>query len=329
MKRALLLFLAFTAAWLAGCDKQDDGPAPELTLSGGTEKTLATGGGSESVTFTTNTTWSAEIASATPGEWCRVSPESGGAGTATVTVTAEANPDTRSRTAVLTIRAGGLTETVTFTQGEKGTVSLAQKVYQDIPAEGLSFDILFDGSLDCDQYGAKVLIGGAGDIGSSLAVLCKAMGAETLGIRRNAGKPAPGIDRMYTLADLDRLLPECDVVALVFPRSPETDGLMNEERLRRMKPDAVLLNGGRGTAVDCDALARVLAEGRLYGAGLDVTEPEPLPAGHPLWSEPRAVITPHVAGGNSLAITADKIAGIALENLTRYLAGEQPANRLK
>ena len=77
MKRALLLFLAFTAAWLAGCDKQDDGPAPELTLSGGTEKTLATGGGSESVTFTTNTTWSAEIASATPGEWCRVSPESG------------------------------------------------------------------------------------------------------------------------------------------------------------------------------------------------------------------------------------------------------------
>ena len=158
MKRALLLFLAFTAAWLAGCDKQDDGPAPELTLSGGTEKTLATGGGSESVTFTTNTTWSAEIASATPGEWCRVSPESGGAGPATVTVTAEANPDTRSRTAVLTIRAGGLTETVTFTQGEKGTVSLAQKVYQDIPAEGLSFDILFDGSLDCDQYGAKVLI---------------------------------------------------------------------------------------------------------------------------------------------------------------------------
>lgn len=102
MKRALLLFLAFTAAWLAGCDKQDDGPAPELTLSGGTEKTLATGGGSESVTFTTNTTWSAEIASATPGEWCRVSPENGGAGTATVTVTAEANPDTRSRTAVLT-----------------------------------------------------------------------------------------------------------------------------------------------------------------------------------------------------------------------------------
>ena len=66
MKRALLLFLAFTAAWLAGCDKQDDGPAPELTLSGGTEKTLATGGGSESVTFTTNTTWSASASEYSP-----------------------------------------------------------------------------------------------------------------------------------------------------------------------------------------------------------------------------------------------------------------------
>ena len=158
MRHTLLLFLAFTAAWLAGCDKQDDGPAPELTLSGGTEKTFAAGGGSESVAFVTNTTWSAEIASATPGEWCRVSPESGGAGSATVTVTAEANPDTHSRSAVLTIRAGGLTETVTLTQNGQSTVSLAQKVYQDIPAEGLSFDILFDGSLDCDQYGAKVLI---------------------------------------------------------------------------------------------------------------------------------------------------------------------------
>lgn len=177
-------------------------------------------------------------------------------------------------------------------------------------------------------HGARVLIGGAGDIGSSLAVLCKAMGAETVGIRRNAQKPAPGIDRMYTMADLDRLLPECDVVALVFPRSPETDGLMSYERICRMKPDAILLNGGRGTAVDCDALARALAEGRLYGAGLDVTDPEPLPAHHPLWREPRAVITPHVAGGNSLEITATKIAGIALDNLTRYLAGQPVQGRL-
>ena len=178
-------------------------------------------------------------------------------------------------------------------------------------------------------HGATVLIGGAGDIGSSFAVLCKAMGARTIGIRRNVNKPAEGIDEMAGMDDLDRLLPEADVVALVFPRSPETDGLMNYDRIKLMKPDAILLNAGRGTAIDCEALARALEEGHLFGAGLDVTEPEPLPAGHPLWQQPRALITPHVAGGNSLAITADKIAAIALDNLKRYLAGDPVKNRLK
>ncbi len=177
--------------------------------------------------------------------------------------------------------------------------------------------------------GAQVLVGGAGDIGSSFALLCKAMGAKTLGIRRNIHQPVPGIDSLHTLAELDDLLPQCDVVALVFPRSQETDNLMTYERILRMKPDAILLNGGRGTAVDCAGLAQAMAEGHLYGAGLDVTEPEPLPAGHPLWKEPRVLITPHVAGGNSLDITAVKIADIALENLKHYLAGEPLNNLLK
>ena len=177
--------------------------------------------------------------------------------------------------------------------------------------------------------GAKVLIGGAGDIGSSFALLCKAFGAETLGIRRNVNKPAPGIDSMHSMDELDDLLAECDVAALVFPRSPETDGLMSYERIKRMKPDAILINAGRGTAVDCEALAHALSEGHLFGAALDVTDPEPLPAGHPLWKEKRALITPHVAGGNSLEITAVKIAEIALENLRLYLDGQPVKNRLK
>lgn len=94
-----------------------------------------------------------------------------------------------------------------------------------------------------------MLIGGAGDIGSSFALLCKAFGAETLGIRRNVNKPAPGIDSMHSMDELDDLLAECDVAALVFPRSPETDGLMSYERIKRMKPDAILINAGRGSAV--------------------------------------------------------------------------------
>ena len=170
--------------------------------------------------------------------------------------------------------------------------------------------------------GALVLCVGTGDLGSSFARLCKALGARTAGVRRDARKPARGIDRMYPVDQLDGLLPRADVVALMLPHSAETVHLMDRRRLLLMKQDAILLNGGRGTAVDCAALAEVLEEGRLWGACLDVTDPEPLPADHPLWGQERAVLTPHTAGGDHLAGTADRIAAIALEHLTSFLKGE-------
>lgn len=167
--------------------------------------------------------------------------------------------------------------------------------------------------------GAQVLCVGTGDLGSSFARLCKALGARTAGIRRDAGKPAEGIDEMYPMARLDELLPQADVVALTLPHTADTAYLMDHRRLLLMKEDAILLNGGRGTAVDCEALAAVLEDGHLWGACLDVTDPEPLPAGHPLWAQKRAVLTPHTAGGDHLADTADRIAAIALEHLTSFL----------
>ena len=85
-----------------------------------------------------------------------------------------------------------------------------------------------------------------------------------------------------------------------------------------MKKDAILLNGGRGSVLDCQALTDVLAEGHLWGAGLDVTDPEPLPPEHPLWHQPRALITPHAAGGDHLPDTARAIARIALRALRCY-----------
>ena len=167
--------------------------------------------------------------------------------------------------------------------------------------------------------GARVLVVGTGDLGSSFARLAKALGAVTIGVRRDPEKAADGIDEMYGLPELDRLLAEADVVALMLPHSAETYHLIDERRLRRMKEDAILLNGGRGTAVDCAALARVLAEGRLWGACLDVTEPEPLPPEHPLWGSPRALLTPHAAGGYHLSDTAGRIADIALGHLKEFL----------
>lgn len=169
--------------------------------------------------------------------------------------------------------------------------------------------------------GARVLCVGTGDLGSSFARLCKALGARTAGIRRDAARPAGGIDEMHPMDRLDGLLPQADVVALMLPYTADTVRLMDRRRLLLMKRDAILLNGGRGTAVDCAALAEVLEGGHLWGACLDVTDPEPLPAGHPLWAQERAVLTPHTAGGDHLPDTADRIAGIALEHLTAFLCG--------
>ena len=177
--------------------------------------------------------------------------------------------------------------------------------------------------------GATVLVGGCGDIGSPFARLCKALGAgRVVGLRRDPSKPAGGFDEIHPLSDLDALLPRADVVALALPSAPETDGLLDERRLALMKPDAILLNAGRGAAVDCDALARLMAAGRLWGAGLDVTSPEPLPEDHPLWLQPRALLTPHVAGGGHLASTMERIVDIALDNLKRYCAGLPLRNRM-
>ena len=175
---------------------------------------------------------------------------------------------------------------------------------------------------------AQVLVVGTGDLGSSFARLCKLLGAHTAGVRRNPAAAAEGIDAMYGLDRLDELLPQADVVALTLPQSAETERLFDRERLLRMKQDAILLNAGRGSAVDCAALAQVLEDGWLWGAGLDVTDPEPLPAGHPLWDQSRALITPHTAGGDHLADTPQRIARIALDNMGRYLRGEALRNRV-
>lgn len=178
-------------------------------------------------------------------------------------------------------------------------------------------------------HGKTVLVGGTGDIGRHFALLARALGAARLvGLRRSA-QPVDGFDEVHPLTEIDRLLPQADVVALALPHSPETSGLLDEARLSHMKQDAVLLNAGRGTAVDCAALARVLSSGHLLGAGLDVTSPEPLPADHPLWDAPRAFITPHTAGGyDHMELTLDLIKGVFLDNLKRYLAGEPLRNQM-
>ena len=177
--------------------------------------------------------------------------------------------------------------------------------------------------------GGTVLVLGAGHVGADFARLCQGLGARTIGLKRTVTGPIQGFDQVCAIDELDALLPQADVVALALPHSPQTAGLMDARRIARMKDDAVLISAGRGTVLDQDALAAAMKGGRLWGAALDVTNPEPLPPDSPLWDIPNLLLTPHVAGGMRLEITRRKCVEMAQENLRRYLAGETLVNIVK
>ena len=177
--------------------------------------------------------------------------------------------------------------------------------------------------------GGTVLVLGAGNVGSTFAGLCQGLGAKTIGLKRTVTGPVAGFDEVRPMDELDALLPQADVVALTLPHSPQTAGLMNADRIARMKDDAILISAGRGSVLDQDALVRAMTAGKLWGAALDVTDPEPLPDNSPLWDVPNLLLTPHVAGGLRLEITRRKCVEMAQENLRRYLAGEPLKNLVK
>ncbi|WP_422116662.1 NAD(P)-dependent oxidoreductase [Brachybacterium sp. UNK5269] len=143
--------------------------------------------------------------------------------------------------------------------------------------------------------GARVLIWGFGQIGQTLAPVLGALGAEVRGAARSAGTRA-GFE---VIADdqVMAALPEVDVLINILPATEQTAGAVSREALAALPAHALLINVGRGATVDQVALREALEAGTLGGAGLDVTDPEPLPAGDPLWDAPRLLITPHGAGG--------------------------------
>lgn len=179
--------------------------------------------------------------------------------------------------------------------------------------------------------GSRVLCVGMGDIGSNFAMRAHALGAEVVGVRRSVRPGAPCPDyclRVVPQSELDAELPQADLVALSLPGTPETLHMFDAARLARCKQGAILLNVGRGSTVDCLALADAVLSGHLFGAALDVTDPEPLPSDHPLWSEPNVIITPHISGRFSLAKTLDNIVEIFIHNLKLYAAGQPVDNQV-
>ena len=185
-----------------------------------------------------------------------------------------------------------------------------------------------DEGLQESPAGKRLLILGAGNIGCAVARLFRPFGCHITGVRRVPRAVPPEFDEMITLDALDAALPEADIVVCALPSTPATVGLFGRERLALMKRTAVLVNVGRGNLIDCEALASHLAAGRLWGAALDVTDPEPLPAGHPLWACKNALITPHVTGGcfGHLKATEEFMYGLCRENLIRFREGRPLLN---
>ncbi|WP_250008863.1 phosphoglycerate dehydrogenase [Actinoplanes sp. M2I2] len=166
---------------------------------------------------------------------------------------------------------------------------------------------------------ANVVVWGFGSIAAVLAPHLKALGAEVTGVARTAGTRA-GVD-VVTEADLPRLLPETDVLIAILPASPETRHALNADVFDRLPEHAWVVNVGRGTTLDEEALLDALEDGSIGGAALDVFETEPLPESSGLWNEPNVIITPHVAGGRPLG--ADDLLS---ENLVAFREGRSLRN---
>jgi phosphoglycerate dehydrogenase-like enzyme len=165
--------------------------------------------------------------------------------------------------------------------------------------------------------GARVLVVGAGDIGRRVGAMMAGFDVDLTYVARTAREGVRGFE------ELPGLLPDADVVVLIVPVTPETTGMVDAAFLAAMKDGALLVNAARGVVVDTDALLAELTAGRLRAA-LDVTDPEPLPEGHPLWSAPGLLLTPHVGGA---VPDADARATAAVtEQLERVLAGQPLRN---
>lgn len=145
---------------------------------------------------------------------------------------------------------------------------------------------------------ARVLIWGFGAIGQHLAGLCTALGSTVIGVARSAGER--GGHPVVTPEQLPEQLPETDVLVLILPHDPATEHALNRERLDALPPHALVVNVGRGSTVDEDALLEALGSGSIAGAAIDVAAQEPLPAESALWSASNLTITPHMAGGRPI-----------------------------
>lgn len=172
--------------------------------------------------------------------------------------------------------------------------------------------------------GKTMLVSGLGGIGTEVARRAHGLGMRVVATRVGDGPRPDFVEYIGQPDELLALAKDADAIVSAVPLTPQTTGLYDARFFAALKPTAFFINVARGGSVVTDALRQALDEGRLAGAGLDVVDPEPLPADHPLWKSPRILFTPHIAGRSDLPGEARGI--VAAENLRRYAAGEPLLN---
>jgi len=174
-------------------------------------------------------------------------------------------------------------------------------------------------------FGGRVTIYGAGGITSELLALLAPFGCHITVVRRHPAAMA-GADRVVGWDQRDDVLAGADVVVLALALTAETESFLGARQFEAMEPHAVLVNVARGRHVVTDDLVAALDAGQIAGAALDVTEPEPLPAGHPLWSQPNCLITPHTANTEEMSVPL--LRARIIDNVRRFAAGEPLAGQV-
>lgn len=181
-------------------------------------------------------------------------------------------------------------------------------------------DISFGGGRTDEVTGATVLVVGLGGIGTEVARRAHGMGMRVVATRGSRREGPDFVEYVGLAHEAQTLAAKADVVINAVPLTDATRGMFDREFFKAMKPTAYYVSVGRGQTTVSDDLVAALTAGEIAGAGLDVTDPEPLPADHPLWTTPRVLITPHVAASSGL--TMQRIQALVAENLRRYIAGD-------
>lgn len=171
-----------------------------------------------------------------------------------------------------------------------------------------------------------LLIVGLGQIGAEVARLAAAFGMHVVGLNRRGASDSPDVQEVDPIGELGRWLPRADALVITLPLTAETEALLDAQMVSRIKPGAVVVNVGRGGVIDEAALVEALRSGRVSGAALDVFAAEPLPPDSPLWELENVLVSPHTA---ALSLHEnERIVALFLENVGRYLAGQELLNRV-